>query len=94
MEELRINFIGRGEVKGFLFTQLKSSGKAYLYHVRNKSIEHFEVFKRRENLRFGNVSYPTSEAFGIWAWTYRSLNEAERKYNKLNRGGKSDGQKK
>lgn len=69
MKELEENFIGRGEVKGFIFTQIKKSKYAYVYKVSNGAIIHYEVFFRKENNQFNCVSYPSSKAFGSWAWS-------------------------
>lgn len=76
MKELEKEFIGRGDVRGFKFTQLDATSKAYLYKVDVFGQIHYEVFKRRENTRYGNVSYPTSKAFGIWAQTTRDFQKA------------------
>lgn len=78
MKELEKQFIGRGEVKGFTFTQIKQNGKGYIYHVRDTfGNERYEVFKRVENVRFNTISYPKSKSFGKWAWTTSSLEKAE-----------------
>ena len=36
MIELKENFVGTGEVKGFEFRQLKKNGKAFLYEVKSE----------------------------------------------------------
>ena len=81
MKELQTTFIGRGEVKGFLFRQIERTERAYIYEVSHPDVKkpHYEVFRRRENDRFGAVSYPKANAFGIWAWTYFTLAEAREK---------------
>ena len=84
MKELQKEFIGKGEVHGFKFTQLERTNKAYLYKVDVNGQIHFEIFKRRENLRYGNVSYPTSKAFGIWAQTTRDFVKAIAYFNLYN----------
>jgi len=76
-------FVGRGEVKGFKFTQLIKTNKAFLYKVDSGNSIYFEVFKMKLNKRCENISYPTSKAFGIWAWTYMTLELAIDKFNKL-----------
>ncbi len=76
MKKLEKEFIGKGQVKGFLFTQLKSNGKAYLYSVNDGVLTHYEIFKHKENNRFGCVSYPKNNSFGIWAFTTRSYERA------------------
>ena len=69
MRELKKEFIGRGQVRGFLFSQQKKSDYAYIYAVDTGVSTHFEVFKRKENSRFDCVSYPSNNAFGKWAKT-------------------------
>lgn len=84
MKQLLKHFIGRGEVKDFKFTQIKCSEQAFLYEVDTGDTKYYEVFKKRRNRRFGNISYPSSYAFGIWAWTYVSLEQAEKKFQEIN----------
>ena len=83
MKELQEQFIGRGQVKGFAFTQIEKTASYYIYEVKTESSKYYEVFKRMENTRFGCVSYPTNNAFGTWAWTYLDLNKAEDKADEL-----------
>ena len=84
MKPLKAQFEGRGEVKGYYFAQLKKTDKAFLYEVSSGDRKHYEVFKKKLNHRFACVSYPSSKAFGIWAWTYMSLERALEKFEKLN----------
>lgn len=79
MRELETTFIGRGEVRGFQFKQIDRTPSGYLYEVTCNGDIHFEVFKRIENRRFDIVSYPGSKAFGLWAWTYPTLELARQK---------------
>ena len=84
MRDLAENFEGRGEVKGYSFTQMQKSNKAYLYHVsNNEGGFHYEVFRRKENTRFGVVSYPSSKAFGVWAWTTGDFESAKKRFAQL-----------
>lgn len=76
-------FTGRGEVRGFLFTQLEATDKAFLYKVEDEGAIYYEVFIKRENTRYGNVSYPTAHAFGKWAWIYRKKEKALKKLSEL-----------
>ena len=77
-------FSGRGEVKGYDFTLICKTEYGFLYEVTSDSINpHYEVFHRKINKRFGCESYPTSKAFGIWAWTYRNRQWAIAKLNLL-----------
>lgn len=82
--ELPEIFSGRGEVKGFLFRQITKSDAGYLYEVSTPyGINHFEVFKKTENKRYGCLSYPRSKRFGIIAWTHRIVEEAIKRFNEL-----------
>tara|TARA_R110002049_G_scaffold286773_1_gene468592 strand:- start:264 stop:542 length:279 start_codon:yes stop_codon:yes gene_type:complete len=76
MKELEKEFIGKGQVKGFKFTQVKKTKYGYIYKVDTKHTIMYEVFKRKENNRFKCISYPTNKSFGIWAWTYKNLDSA------------------
>ena len=76
VRELEEDFIGKGEVKGFKFTQIKKNNYAYLYAVDTGDMVFFEVFKRVVNNRFNCVSYPRSKSFGKWAKTTRLLVDA------------------
>ena len=77
-------FQGRGEVKGYLFTQIRQTDKAFIYEVSSSGRKHYEVFLKKVNHRFACISYPTSYAGGIWAWTYMSLETAIKKFDELN----------
>ena len=66
---LEKQFIGRGEVKGFNFRQLSFEDNVYLYEVEYEGCSWYEVFEHRINTQFGNVIYPSSKAFGLWAST-------------------------
>lgn len=61
-------FDGRGETKGYKFKRLSSPDGTFIYEVYNNHTKYYEGFLERINSRFGNVSYPTSKAFGSWAW--------------------------
>lgn len=88
MKQLKKEFTGTGEVKGFEFKQIKASPYAYIYEVTNKDFndkisdnpkhwhKHYEVFEHQEYKRFDMVMYPRSNAFGKWAKTTRSLDKA------------------
>lgn len=85
---LKTHFYGRGEVRGFLFSQMEASDKAYLYRVTTPQNDiHFEVFKHKVNkspvLDVPQVSYPSSRAFGAWAWHHGTLESAYKKYAEL-----------
>lgn len=76
MKELEKTFIGRGEVRGFVFTQKEKTETGYIYEVQNGDYTYFEVFAKKINRRFGGVCYPTSAAFGVWAWWCESHQKA------------------
>jgi hypothetical protein len=80
MKQLEKEFMGRGEVKGFKFTQLFASSAAFLYKVCSGSSERYEVFLRKENTQFECISYPSSKAFGVWAWSFQTLEKAIERY--------------
>ena len=85
MKQLESEFNGRGEVKGSIFKRLLVGDKAYLYEVIDHETEsiHYEVFKRKENTYYNCISYPTSKAFGVWAWSYRNFVKATEKFNQI-----------
>ena len=83
MKELREQFDGRGEVKGYTFSQISKTDWGFIYEVEHGGHRHYEVFKKRLNHRFGTVSYPSSKAFGIWAWTCQSMDKAEQKLEEI-----------
>ncbi len=85
VEELCDHFEGRGEVSGYSFRQVARTDIGYIYEVRHPDVKkpHYEVFKRKENSRFGVISYPRSSAFGIWAWTYPTLEMARQKLEEI-----------
>lgn len=82
IKELPLEFTGTGEVRGFFFTQIRSADKGFIYSVMNNGQVYYEVFKRKTN-RFGGISYPKSKSFGLWAWSYMSLEKAQTKLGSL-----------
>lgn len=70
-------FVGTGEVRGYVFSQIRATKYGFIYEQSFRKGKYYEVFKRRINTRFGNVSYPTSKAFGKWAWSTSSLERAK-----------------
>lgn len=94
IKELEKRFIGRGEVKDFNFEQVAANGHGYIYRVDGTSGGYYEVFKRREVETFDmidgvrhitgkKVAYPSSKAFGIWAWTCFKMGHALYRLNKI-----------
>ena len=82
---LKVQFHGKGEVLGYLFTQLEKGSNSYLWEVKNEEngAIHYEVFKERVNTRFNCVTYPKSKAFGNWAWTKLNLENAKSLFEEL-----------
>jgi hypothetical protein len=79
MKQLSKEFDGRGEVKQHRFVQLAANDLGYIYEVYPpEGRSYFEVFKKKENTQFDCVSYPSSNAFGTWAWTTPSASRARR----------------
>lgn len=83
MKELETEFKGRGQVKGFTFTQIKKNDYGYIYKVNTGNNNHYEVFKRKINTKFNCISYPSDKSFGLWAWTYKDLDNAIYKLEEL-----------
>lgn len=81
---LPLQFEGKGEVKDYTFTQINMTDKAFIFEVSSGQYKHYEVFKKFINTRYSCISYPKSNAFGIWAWDSRSLEAAYKKFNELN----------
>jgi len=83
IKPLETEFIGRGEVKGFKLTQIKVTDWGFIYEVVDGGRTYYEVFLKRINTRYGNVSYPSSKQFSKTAWWTRTLEGAEEKLNSV-----------
>lgn len=83
MKELDSEFIGTGQVRGFKFKRELFNDRAFIYSVTTETETHYEVFLRKENTQFNCVSYPSDKAFGIWAWTYKTWEQAYNKFISL-----------
>ena len=83
MKQLRTEFDGRGEMKGFTFTQIMKSDKAYIYEVSFEEHKHYEVFEHKENHFYDCVSYPSSNSFGLWAFCFSNYDMAMSCFEKL-----------
>ena len=83
MKKLNKEFIGRGEVRGFKFTQIRATKRAFLYEVDADGVICYEVFKRMINKQYDCESYPGSNSFGLWAWHYMDLTKAMNKFKTL-----------
>ena len=86
VKPFKTQFSGKGEVRGYTFTQVEKGSDSYLYEVKNADNGdiHYEVFKMKINTQYDCVSYPKSKSFGIWAWTKMNLEDAKVLFNKLN----------
>lgn len=82
---LKRKFEGKGEMKDFKFTQIARNDFAVIYEkvYKNHIKKTFEVFEIRINSRFNLESYPTSKAFGIWAWDIETLEKAVFKFHEI-----------
>ena len=86
-------FVGVGEVKGFLFKKIEENDKFYIFEVSNECHKHYEVIKRvlvscfldfhTKELDPNNKkeTYPKSNNFGSTGWTYSLLINAQNKFN-------------
>ena len=85
VKNLPEQFIGIGEVKGFVFTKIKESDKAFIYEVDcGCSKNHYEVFKKKAKTNSILYCYPTSKAFGDWAWSTANRENALEIFKNLN----------
>lgn len=93
--ELKDEFIGTGEVKGFLFKKIASTEYGFIYEVSSDNVIHYEIFERKlipicidfENRIYSEtdfkVMYPKSKDFGVWAFTRGTLKHANEKLKEL-----------
>lgn len=82
-KQLQKTFIGKGEVRGMVFKCIIANPQAFIYKVDNQGSEYYEVFLHKIDARFGQVRYPRSKAFGVWAWSFTDLNRAMAKFNEI-----------
>jgi len=83
-KELQKEFIGRGEVRNFHFTQILKTDAGYIYEVKTPDLcSHYEVFQRKVNSQYNTITYPQSPSFSIYAWTFYSYADALQKFNML-----------
>lgn len=87
MKQLAKEIEGRGEVKGYSFRRIRENEYAYVYEVSSdgSKSKHYEIFERKINTYFDCESYPSSKAFGIWAFTVNSLEKADIKFNEISK---------
>jgi hypothetical protein len=92
---LEQTFEGKGEVKGYYFTQMSKENNFYIYKVVDGDKIHYEVFKRKITAicldfktrvfsedDFKEI-YPKAKDFGVWAWTFKTYPEAEAKIREI-----------
>lgn len=91
IRKLLTEFTGKGEVRGFHFSQIKRGKQACLYEVACAGLIHYEVFElkvfREPKTNILYETYPKANSFGIWAWTYRNYTKALEKYAEIERVG-------
>jgi len=64
--------------RGFIYIQELATTSGYVYRqVLNGVTVGFEVFLRKENKQYNCVSFPGDNAFGVWAWSCRTLELAK-----------------
>jgi hypothetical protein len=83
IKPLEQTFIGKGEVKGLVFTQIAKSSQAYLYEVKSNDSQYYEVFLRKIDTRFNSEYYPKAKSFGKIAWTLIDLESATIKFKQI-----------
>lgn len=88
IKKLATEFVGKGEVKGFQFRQLKRGIRTCLYEVTTQwDTVHYEVFKIKVFLtpktKDPYEAYPKANAFGVWAWTTYNYEKALQKFKKI-----------
>lgn len=84
MKNLEKIILGKGEVKGFLFNRHNQSNRAYLYKVDTGCSIYYEVFKKLHRVNSKRDCFPSSKAFGVWAWMFPTIEKAIEKFNELN----------
>lgn len=77
----------------FCFKQLKRFKNIAIYNRcrEDGSVNHYEVIviQSHQDYKLGDVTipasetYPSSEKWGIYGWTYLNLKDAERKFEQL-----------
>jgi hypothetical protein len=80
---LDTSFRGKGETKGFLFTQLDASPSTYLYEVCTGESIHYEVIKRKVDNRFNTETYPKAKSFGKTGFTFHNLEKARLRFKMM-----------
>lgn len=91
IKKLATEFIGKGEIRGFQFRQIKRGQKACLYEVTTQgNTTHYEVFEIRvfqtPKTKEPYETYPKANAFGVWAWTTSIYEKALQRFTKIENG--------
>ena len=94
-EKLPVEFISGGECSGFKFTLVDQTDAGYIYSVDSDGHIYYEVFRRKQvpicidferriysETQF-KETYPKSNAFGVWAWTFPNLERAIQRLNEI-----------
>jgi hypothetical protein len=82
IRKLKDNFVGKGDVKGFLFNILLRKDDVALYEVIDNNRKHYEVIKIKLCNSIYDKDYdllelyPTANQFGTNAWCYNDLETA------------------
>jgi hypothetical protein len=85
-KELPPNFVGKGDVKGHSFLQINGSFDAYIHEVCDTFGKiWYELFKKVYDARFHEIAYPRAKAFGISAWSCRTMEQAQKRFHLLNK---------
>ena len=80
---------------GYNYTQINRGSKALIYRQEISSkASYYEVFLLRTSrerrikdvLLPAKEIFPSNEAFGEWAWTFRDYKSAEWRFNELEKG--------
>ena len=96
IEPLKQNFVGTGEVKGFIFDLIKETDLGFIYKVTTSSNKpHYEIMKKvlvakcldfKKRL-FSETDFrytlPRSYNFGSWCWTAITMDRAIEILNSL-----------
>lgn len=101
IKELPKKLEGSGDTKGFTYEQKDKRHYGYIYRAQDSAgVVHFEVFERRlvhlfdfetnTQLEDQKVSYPKSNDFGVWAWCYRTYEQAWKKLEEIGECSKNN----
>ncbi len=94
IKNLNKSFLGKGNMRSWIFSRILVSDTAYVYLLRSENEEqHWEVVKRKVFTKYkhskkGIVAvrfekYPETKDFGVYGWCMDNYKSAEAKFNKL-----------